>query len=193
VPEPARIEAEGWCTDDEAGVSGMAAQLSSAAGSDDRIEFAQKAFVVNDGCLLMVRKAESDPMHPGLWEVPGGRLERGEDLDEHIRREVWEETGVTIEPGPPFQMWQWVMPAESTNGTAGQIWVIAVARRCAAKTVKLVNRHREPGDHLAEMGWIPLAQIDRYEIIPDLQPAMRDFLAAFPFAGDGASSGDGEA
>jgi len=59
-------------------------------GPPVRLEFAQKAFIVHDDRLLLVRKSESDPLNPGRWEVPGGRLEvAGDlDLDDHIRREV---------------------------------------------------------------------------------------------------------
>ena len=32
------------------------------------------------------------------WELPGGQVEEGEPLDEAVRREVLEETGITIRP-----------------------------------------------------------------------------------------------
>jgi len=85
-----------------------AAATIEPTGVPVRLEFAQKAFIVHDDRLLLVRKSASDPLHPGRWEVPGGRLEvAGDlDLDDHIRREVWEEVGLEIEPGPPFHLWR---------------------------------------------------------------------------------------
>src|SRR5437762_8381547 len=53
--------------------------------------FAQKAFIWNHGRLLLVRKSDEDPNQPGRWEVPGGRMEFGEEVDEHLIREVNEE------------------------------------------------------------------------------------------------------
>lgn len=55
------------------------------------------AIAVRDGCLLMVRRAR-DPGR-GLWSLPGGRVERGELLEEAVAREVREETGVEVTVG----------------------------------------------------------------------------------------------
>lgn len=53
------------------------------------------AIVVKDGRLLMIRRAH-DP-GAGLWSLPGGRVEHGEYLGDALRREVAEETGLTVE------------------------------------------------------------------------------------------------
>ena len=37
-----------------------------------QFRFAQKAFIVDNGKLLLVKKSKDDPYHPGEWEVPGG-------------------------------------------------------------------------------------------------------------------------
>lgn len=38
---------------------------------------------------------------PGLWDPPGGRVERGEDLAEAVVREVQEEAGLPVEVAGP--------------------------------------------------------------------------------------------
>jgi 8-oxo-dGTP pyrophosphatase MutT (NUDIX family) len=63
------------------------------------LAFAQKAFITKNGKLLVIRRAASDPVNPLRWEVPGGRIEPGELLDDCIRREVREEVGLEIVPG----------------------------------------------------------------------------------------------
>jgi ADP-ribose pyrophosphatase YjhB (NUDIX family) len=55
------------------------------------------AVVVNDGALLMVQRGK-DP-GKGLWSIPGGRVETGELLADALKREVLEETGISIEVG----------------------------------------------------------------------------------------------
>jgi 8-oxo-dGTP diphosphatase len=47
--------------------------------------------------LLVVRRA-NEPSR-GLWSVPGGRVEPGEDDPTAVAREVAEETGLTVEVG----------------------------------------------------------------------------------------------
>ncbi|WP_235003112.1 NUDIX hydrolase [Blastococcus haudaquaticus] len=49
------------------------------------------------GRLLLIRRGH-DP-HAGLWSLPGGRVEPGETLEQAVRREVLEETGLTVHVG----------------------------------------------------------------------------------------------
>ena len=50
-----------------------------------------------DGRILLVRRA-NEPGR-GLWSVPGGRVEPGEDDHAAVVRELAEETGLTVRPG----------------------------------------------------------------------------------------------
>ena len=58
---------------------------------------AVKSMIVNDGKLLILKRASNDVHKPGIWEIPGGRIKTGEDLILGLKRETKEETGLDIE------------------------------------------------------------------------------------------------
>ena len=65
---------------------------------------AVKAFVVNKNKLLVVKRAKDEVQMPNIWELPGGRLDQGEDPYIGIIREVREETGLYIKPILPMSI-----------------------------------------------------------------------------------------
>ncbi len=58
-----------------------------------KIHVAAGAVVTYDGKVLLVR-INKPKDKSGLWGFPGGKLEKGESLDEGMMRELLEETGI---------------------------------------------------------------------------------------------------
>jgi 8-oxo-dGTP diphosphatase len=76
-------------------------QLLTGASAQERMYPARpyvavSAAVFRNGRVLIVRRAQ--PPAAGLYTLPGGVVELGETLAEAAVREVWEETGLDIEP-----------------------------------------------------------------------------------------------
>jgi 8-oxo-dGTP diphosphatase len=59
---------------------------------------AVKSFIVNEkNELLLIKRRDNDPNAAGAWEIPGGRLDLGENPFDGLKRETKEETGIDIE------------------------------------------------------------------------------------------------
>ena len=58
------------------------------------IQTAVAALVIHNNKLLILKRAEDDPVNPKMWSFQGGKVEQGETLEEALRRELNEETGL---------------------------------------------------------------------------------------------------
>lgn len=62
------------------------------------------AIVLDGGRVLLVERG--NPPSAGWWSLPGGVLELGETLEEAVRREVLEETGLIVEPAGVVEVFE---------------------------------------------------------------------------------------
>lgn len=52
--------------------------------------------IVYDGTVLIVKRSENDDFLPGVWEFPGGGVEKKESLERALIRELQEEIHIDI-------------------------------------------------------------------------------------------------
>lgn len=77
--------------------------------TETRLFIATKALIIHDGKLLLLREAPKyvDGTHIGEYDVPGGRINPSEDLMTALRREVKEETGLTVTGATLWDTTEW--------------------------------------------------------------------------------------
>lgn len=65
---------------------------------------AAKAIIVKDSAVLFLKRRPNDPHNPGKWDIPGGRLNLGENPFLGLGREIKEETDLEVEIKKPLEI-----------------------------------------------------------------------------------------
>ena len=116
--------------------------------------------------VLLIRRG-SEPLK-GQWSLPGGGLETGERLEDGLRREVREETGLEVNILGLAGVYDRIMP--DANGKA-QFHYVLIDYVCVAAGGTL----RAGGD-AAEVRWVPEGELDALEITALTLPVIQDVL-----------------
>jgi ADP-ribose pyrophosphatase YjhB (NUDIX family) len=66
------------------------------------------AIIIEDSRVLLVER-DQEPLK-GYWSLPGGVLEVGEGVEDAVRREVREETGLEVTPHGPAEVFERIIP-----------------------------------------------------------------------------------
>jgi len=72
--------------------------MSVDAAPPERQRVAAYALLTRDGRVLLTQMSSRTRIQ-GRWTLPGGGIDHGEDPRDALRREVYEETGLHVEPG----------------------------------------------------------------------------------------------
>lgn len=108
--------------------------------TDNRHSVSVAGVVVDDqGRALVTRRRDN-----GRWEAPGGGLEHGETIEDGLRREVFEETGLKVEPVALTGVYQ-NLPRN----------IIALVYRCRPVAGQLVEN-----DEVSDFRWITADEVD---------------------------------
>lgn len=136
--------------------------------SPSSVQFAQKAAIVDGTRILMVRKSSDDPHNPEFWELPGGRMNFGEDVEQHLLREVKEEVGLEVQPGRPLHIWSWIMQR------AGEppVQVVAVVRMCTVTSGEISCKNQDSSDYISSIQWHDFDSLDRLQVIASQRDAI---------------------
>jgi 8-oxo-dGTP diphosphatase len=81
--------------------------------------------VIQDGERVLLLRRPVDDFRGGTWELPSGKVDPGEGLDEALRREVAEETGLAVANVLAY-LGAFEYTSGSGNRTRQHTWAVAV-------------------------------------------------------------------
>ena len=127
--------------------------------------------VVKQGRVLLVRRGRAPLL--GEWSIPGGALKVGETLEEALRRELQEETGLEITPLELVEVLDRIVRDDDGRTRYHYVLIDYLCRLdssgpqapCAASDV-------------SECRWVTPAELAQYRLHPDTVRVVEKALVA---------------
>ena len=123
---------------------------------------AQKVLLVKNDQVLITRDSRDT-----VWELPGERLNKGEDPATGLKREVFEELGVVIQVGQPVYVNQFKHTRDGAYAFV-VVYTATLEDDLAAFTVDPVE--------VADMQWVTENTWNEYEFYPEYAKALKVYF-----------------
>jgi 8-oxo-dGTP pyrophosphatase MutT (NUDIX family) len=110
---------------------------------DDTFYLGAKALIRNsEGKLLLLQCLPNDVFKDHRWDLPGGRVQKNESVEEALRRELYEEIGVkVIIRLSPFTMCRSAIRFPVQNGDVGLICAAYLCDIAAESSIHISDEY----------------------------------------------------
>lgn len=119
------------------------------------------------GEFLVVKRSDSDEFLPGMWELPGGGSDHGEDPQAALMREVGEEVGLDVAVGKPLGVHVYFL--EKNKEKIQRVEITFLCSFDEAQSVALSFEH-------SEYKWIAKEQMASFDFSEYMREVIRDAL-----------------
>ena len=110
--------------------------------------------IFEDGNLLLVERAK-EPLK-GYWSLPGGIVEAGEKLEDAIRREVLEETGLEVGSLSVFEIFERIIPDAAGKPEYHYVLIDYLCRPAGGKLLAASD--------VSHVAWVPEPNLREYRL-----------------------------
>jgi 8-oxo-dGTP pyrophosphatase MutT (NUDIX family) len=124
------------------------------------------AFIRNANGDILMGKRSTRPgkIYPGLWDIPGGRVEEGEPLETALSRELLEETGLVIVSAKLLHAYHHAGPDIEGSPGINLCYEVQVEGEFSAE------------DDLKHLEWVPVDKLPAPELLAPWTRAHFEFL-----------------
>ena len=129
--------------------------------------------VVEQGRVLLARRGRAPLL--GEWSIPGGALKVGETLEEALRRELREETGLEVTPLELLEVLDRIVPDE--DGRTRYHYVL-IDYLCRVEPSGPQNPLA--GTDASECRWVAPSELAPYHLRPETLRVVQKALQAAP-------------
>jgi len=148
-------------------------RMSVDAAPPERQRVAAYALLTRAGEVLLTQMSSRTRIQ-GRWTLPGGGIDHGEDPRDALRREVYEETGLHVEPGRVVDVHATHFVGERADGVVEDyhgIHLIFDADIDPA-SVDVPPHVVEQDGSTARAAWVPLTEARRLDLLSAARHAL---------------------
>lgn len=120
--------------------------------------------VLYDGRILIIQRAKDDDVFPNLWEIPSGKKEPLEKIEDTVNREVKEEVGIDVKVVGFVSVFNFQVEKENEIRDATQINFLVSP--LGKPEVKLSAEHQD-------FAWVKEDEVDKYNLSKETKEVVK--------------------
>jgi len=133
--------------------------------SRPQVVLVNRAIVINkEGEILLLKRSKKDDYMPGKWELPGGKLDTGQDISNALEREVLEETGLVVIPQDKVVYWHSKILSSGKYKGLPYVVLVGMTKSLGGK-VKISFEHDE-------FNWVSKEEIFDYDLVNETRASL---------------------
>lgn len=120
--------------------------------------------IIHNGKILILQRSSDDDIFPNLWELPSGKKEPMEKVEDAVAREVLEETGLSVSVDSILDTFNFLVekPEEIRDFTQ----LVFAVRPDKNVDVKISSEHQD-------FRWIDKNELENFNISKETKAAIR--------------------
>jgi len=134
-----------------------------------KIRISVRGVLEDNGKFLLLKRSAKDKHNAGVWEFPGGKLEKGQTLIKSLKREIKEEAGVSVSIiNTPIVLFE-IIKAGRYDGFS-YMQIVYPAKKKGGK-IKISNEHDA-------YGWFSKKKIEKMKTRPKTKAIIKQLYEA---------------